>query len=70
MKINEQGKEALIGFHAITGNDYISSFFGKGKRKCWKKLYQKYLNGNCQMFSRVMGHFRSVIHFLIHLRYL
>ena len=37
MKINEQGKEALIGFHAITGNDYISSFFGKGKRKCWKK---------------------------------
>ena len=31
MKINEQEKEALIGFHAITGNDYVSSFFGKGK---------------------------------------
>ena len=34
MKINEQEKEALIGFHAIAGNDYISSFLGKGKRKC------------------------------------
>ena len=34
MKISEQGKEALIGFLAITGNDSISSFFGKGKRKC------------------------------------
>ena len=31
MKINGQEKEALIGFHAITGNDYVSSFFGKGK---------------------------------------
>ena len=41
MKIHEQEKEALIGFHAITGNDYILSFFGKGKRKCWKKFYQK-----------------------------
>ena len=37
IKIKEQGKEALIGFHAITGNDYLSSLFGKGKRKCWKK---------------------------------
>ena len=26
----------LIGFHAFTGNDYISSFFRKGKEKCWK----------------------------------
>ena len=34
MKINEQEKEALIGIHAITGNDHISSVFGKGKRKC------------------------------------
>ena len=22
----------LIGFHAITGNDYVSSFFRKGKK--------------------------------------
>ena len=34
MNIIEQEKEALIGFHAITGNDYVLSFFGKGKRKC------------------------------------
>ena len=34
MKINEQESEALIGIHAITGNDYISSVFGKGKPKC------------------------------------
>ena len=41
MKIHDQKKEALIGFHAITGNDYILSFFGKGKCNCWKKLCQK-----------------------------
>ena len=29
-------KEALIGFHAFTGNDYVSSFFRKGKEACWK----------------------------------
>ena len=26
----------MIGFHAFTGNDYISSFFRKGKTACWK----------------------------------
>ncbi len=31
-------KECLIGFHAFTGNDYISSFFRKGKEACWKVL--------------------------------
>ena len=25
----------LIGFHAITGNDYVSSFFRKGKKMFW-----------------------------------
>ena len=29
-------REALIGFHAVTGNYYTSAFFGKGKNKCWK----------------------------------
>ena len=28
--------DALKGFHAFTGNDYISSFFRKGKGNCWK----------------------------------
>ena len=30
--------DALIGFHAFTGNDYISSFFRNGKEKCWKLI--------------------------------
>lgn len=29
---------ALIGFHAFTGNDYVSSFFRKGKSLCWKTM--------------------------------
>ena len=32
----ESEKKCLIGFHAFTGNDYISSFFRKGKTACWK----------------------------------
>ena len=32
---------ALIGFHAATGNDYTSAFFGKGKTKCWKVMKSK-----------------------------
>ena len=27
---------ALLGLHAFTGNDYVLSFFKKGKEKCWK----------------------------------
>ena len=30
--------DALIGFQVFAGNDYISSFFGKGKGKCWKLI--------------------------------
>ena len=29
-------KKCLVGFHAFTGNDYISSFFQKGKGQCWR----------------------------------
>ena len=29
-------KQALIGFHSFTGNDYTSSFFRKVKVACWK----------------------------------
>ena len=38
--------EALIGLHAFTGNDYISSFFRKGKDQCWKVMekFQKFEN--------------------------
>ena len=29
-------KTALVGLHAFTGNDYVSSFLRKGKPLCWK----------------------------------
>ena len=39
-------KKCLIGFHAFTGNYYISSFYWKGKEVCWKVLEKnpKFLN--------------------------
>ena len=33
--------DSLIGFHALTGNDYVSSFFRKGKKKCFGVLEKK-----------------------------
>ena len=38
VELSTEEKKALIGFHAFTGNDYVSSFFGKAKLKCWKVL--------------------------------
>ena len=37
-RVPRDEKEALIGFHAVTGNDYTSAFFGKEKQKCWKVM--------------------------------
>ena len=36
----------LSGIHPFFGNDYISSFFQKGKKKFWKTLlkYPEYVN--------------------------
>ena len=34
--MSESKLKAITGFHAFTGNDYISSFFRKGKPACWK----------------------------------
>ena len=44
--INENLKKPLIGFHAFTCNDYVSSFFRKGKKACWKtmKKNQKFVD--------------------------
>ena len=39
--MGEEKKLALLGFHAATGNDYVSSFFRRGKKKAWK-LVEKY----------------------------
>ena len=31
-------RQALIGFHSFTGNDYVSALFRKGKGVCWKMM--------------------------------
>ena len=36
--ITDKLRNALIGYHAFTGNDYVSSFFLKSKIKCWKLI--------------------------------
>ena len=35
LKMDENHRDALIGFHSITGTDYTSAFFRKGKKRCW-----------------------------------
>ena len=37
-ELSANQRKALLGFHAFSGNDYISSFFRKGKEACWKLL--------------------------------
>ena len=36
--LNEANSNALLRLHAFTGNDFVSSFFRKGKLNCWKIL--------------------------------
>ena len=38
---------ALLGVHAFSGNDYLSSFFRKGKKTCWHAMIKKaeYITG-------------------------
>ena len=31
-------RKAILGLHSLSGNDYVSSFFRKGKATCWKKM--------------------------------
>ena len=38
VSLSKNEKSALLGFHAFTGNDYVSSFFKKGKISCWRIL--------------------------------
>ena len=39
-------RDAMLGNHAVSGNDYLSSFFRKGKKTCWKKVLsnKKYIH--------------------------
>ena len=36
--LSKDQKKALLGMHAFTGNDYVSSFLWKGKQVCWKLI--------------------------------
>ena len=40
--MSDEHKSALIGFHAFTGNDYVSSIFRKSKKFCWKLLEKNF----------------------------
>ena len=31
-------RTALLGMHAFSGNDYVSSMLQKGKQLCWKHI--------------------------------
>ena len=45
MSISEQ--RSIVGFHAFTGNDYISLFFRKSKEHCWKILQSNHEFNEC-----------------------
>ena len=36
--MDENQRDALIGFHSVTGTDYTSAFFRKGKKRCWSVM--------------------------------
>ena len=36
LQFKDELLDALIGFHSFRGNDYVSSFFRKGKQAWWK----------------------------------
>ena len=36
--LSKDQKKALLGMHACSGNDYVSSFLQKGKQVCWKLI--------------------------------
>ena len=49
--MNSDLKSALTGFHAFTGNDYLSYIFRKSKKLCWKALLKS--NKFVQMFNPI-----------------
>ena len=49
--MNSDLKSALTGFHAFTGNDYLSCIFRKSKKLCWKALLKS--NKFVQMFKEL-----------------
>ena len=41
-QLSAEEKKALLGVHAFSGNDYVSSFFRKGKSAFWKLALKKH----------------------------
>lgn len=39
--LDENKRNALLGLHAFSGNDYVSGFFRKGKVAFWKTMMKK-----------------------------
>ena len=35
VRMKDEEKKVLVGFHSFTGNDYIPAIFYKGKKHCW-----------------------------------
>ena len=53
--LSHDQKQALLGVHAFTGNDYVSSFMRKGKKACWNlvKENQEFLTAFNETGSEV-----------------
>ena len=43
-ELNPEQRRAVVGLHAISGNNYISSFFRKGKKTNWKTASKGFMN--------------------------
>ena len=54
--LTDQQKKSLVGMHAFTGNDYVSSFVCKGKQLCWRFVC------NDQTFLDLFGRLGTEIH--------
>ena len=55
-QLSAEEKKALIGVHAFSGNDYLSSFFRKGKSAFWKLALKKH--EFLQLFGKLGLEFR------------
>ena len=50
--LTRRQQNALIGFHAFTGNDYVSAFFRKSKQICWDKMTEEE-NDSTEIFANL-----------------
>ena len=48
-QLSAEEKKALIGVHAFSGNDYVSSRFRKGKSAFWKLALKNMNSCNCSV---------------------